>query len=241
MSASCRLLSATLAPLLLATLSAIACYQAAGATLGLYLGLLVAAVLLTPPAIAIEQNATDRLAALSATVLPLCITWFIASRRNEMWLSEWAASSLVLISFAAALAGLSAALSVTGVGRPLAAAIVILLGLAWLTWPIWLSPTWDGEASTAWVNRFVALHPALAINYPHLGQWVEQSIAYHLTDLNQNVPYAPPHTVLACVLFHLVIGANLLALGTWIERRQRTRELAPPELSARHAASSPEA
>jgi hypothetical protein len=220
MSRARQLLSVIAFPLSVAALSAIACYRAAGPTLGLFLGLLVFVALLVPPILAAARETGERLTSLTVIVVPLVITWLIASWHNEMRLSEWAASSLVLAAFAVGLSGLSAALSVTRIGRHTAGLVVVLLGLAWLTWPIWLSRTWDGEASSRWVNPLVALHPGLAINYPHLGQWAEQSIAYHLTDLNQNVPYAPPRTVAACVVFHLVIGAGLLVMSGWVERRR---------------------
>lgn len=239
MSVTRQVVYAITFPLFLATLSAIACYRAAGPTLGLFLGLLVFATLIVPPVTAAAQARRERMLGLAAVVIPFVITWFIASRRNEMLIGEWAASSLVLAAFALGLSGVSAALSVSRFGRHTAAVIGVLLGLAWLTWPIWLSRTWDGEASSRWVNPLVALHPGLAINYPHLGQWAEQSIAYHLTDLNQNVPYAPPRTVLACVLFHLAIGAGLLVLASWIERPKRMADTSDAPVPAQSAATEP--
>jgi hypothetical protein len=64
----------------------------------------------------------------------------------------------------------------------------------------------------------VVVHPALSVSLPHLGHWDEQSLAYHLTDLNQSVPYAPPHSVWMCVLLHALIGAALLGLSVVLAR-----------------------
>ena len=38
----------------------------------------------------------------------------------------------------------------------------------------------------------------------------------------------PPRTILACVGFHLLIGANGLAFATWVARRRRATEAHAP-------------
>src|SRR5688500_11116546 len=123
MSTARHLLSVTLPPLLLATLSATACHRAAGPTLGLFIGLLVTATLLVPPLTAAERRWQDRLLVLAATLLPLSVCWAIASRQNDSRLGEWLAATLVLTTYALALVGLSAAPSVTVIGRIPAVAI----------------------------------------------------------------------------------------------------------------------
>jgi hypothetical protein len=133
-------------------------------------------------------------------------------------MGEWGASSAVLLAYAIALAGIVMALPLLRLSAIVSAALTVVLGLAWLTWPIWLSRTWSGEASAAWVNRLVIVHPALSVSLPHLGHWDEQSLAYHLTDLNQSVPYAPPHTVWICVLVHALIGVALFELSVFLAR-----------------------
>jgi hypothetical protein len=138
-----------------------------------------------------------------------------------------------------ALAGLAGVLRVCRLSATVSAALTVLVGLAWLTWPIWLSRAMSGQASANWVGNAITLHPGLAINLPHLGQWVEQSVAYHLTDLNQNVPYAPPRTVWTCVIAHAVFGAVFLILSFWkyprpphAPRRVRSASDAPDPVPA---------
>jgi hypothetical protein len=103
------------------------------------------------------------------------------------------------------------------------AALTVIVALAWLTWPIWLSRAFDGDASAGWVDKAAAVHPALSINIPNLGVWSEQAIAYHLTDLNQNVPYSPPKTVWGAVLLHGAIAVVLLGLVGWRSGRASLR------------------
>jgi hypothetical protein len=70
----------------------------------------------------------------------------------------------------------------------------------------------------------------LAINglvYRPFGSWIEQSVAYHLTELNQSVPYTFPATVWPTVAWHLAVGA----LGiSGLPARWRARLLAHPAL-----------
>src|SRR5438094_751127 len=109
----------------------------------------------------------------------------------------------------------------------------VTLALLWMTWPIWLSPTWKGEESTAGVARLVVCHPAFAINSllvrPH-GLWTEQSIAYRLTDLSQNVPYTLPKSIWPSTLLHALMGAASLTLAAWSQRK-RPRVAAPEKIA----------
>src|SRR5439155_25739186 len=100
----------------------------------------------------------------------------------------------VLISFAAALLALEGLLE-----RwlpPLAAAIVVSMAIAWLTWPIWLSAWIHQGLSPAAIQRLVDLHPGLVLNgiLTATPPWTEQAIAYHLTALNQDIPIDLPHS-----------------------------------------------
>jgi hypothetical protein len=220
MSAIRSVSSAGLFPLLAGSVSAAACYHAAGASLGLFIGALFVLTVLVPPVTVAAERWPGWLTAAVTSVLPLVIGWGVASRRSETTAGEWAASSAVLLAYAVALAGVSVALAVTPLRRVGAAAAVALTGLTWLTWPIWLSQAWEGEGSAATIARLAAVHPGLAVSLPHLGQWVEQSVAYQLTGLNQDVPFAPPATVTACVVSHGLIGVGLVLLRTWVTRRQ---------------------
>lgn len=111
-----------------------------------------------------------------------------------------------------------------GAGAVVWSGVVVLVALAWLTWPIWASPTWRGGRSAGQVGRLVELHPGLVVNAQvgrSFGQWTEQSVAYHLTDLNQDVAYLPPRTVWRSLLVHGGLGAVLLVAVGVLEGRAR--------------------
>jgi hypothetical protein len=157
------------------------------------------------------------------TLTPTCILWLIATWQTETLFRECLACLAVLITYATALAGLSGGFRAIRLSATPSAALTIVLGLAWLTWPIWLSRTWNGEASAPAIARWSSVHPALVIQIPNLGAWPEQSIAYHLTDLNQNVSYEAPPSVWKCVLAHGIAGALLLGFATWLPARTPRR------------------
>jgi hypothetical protein len=223
-SAIRRTLSVALAPLLLSAVAAAGIYWAAGWSLGTFIGGLLVTTLLVPLATAAHEQLRDRLLALTMTVTPIVVLWLLATCQTETRLSEWAGCAAVLMTYATALAGLSAALHTIRLSATVSAALTVVVGLAWLTWPIWLSRTWNGEASAPAIARWAAVHPALVIQIPNLGAWPEQSIAYHLTDLNQNVSYEAPPSVWKCVLTHGIASVLLLTCGTWFHVRSRRGE-----------------
>ena len=230
MSASFRVLSAGLAPLLLSVLSAVGCYMSAGATLGVFHGGVVIVTLLVPPLILASDGWRTRGATLVGIVLPFWGVWLYVKFRSDTYLGEWLACCVVLAAYATALAGLSLGLRRARLPGLSCCAIVTVIGLAWLTWPIWMSRTWDGAASARTIAPFITLHPGMAVNgqlFRQFGSWTEQSIAYHLTDLSQNVPYSLPKSVWPCVLFHGAITGALIAVSVIVERRRATTP--PPE------------
>lgn len=207
-------------PLMLSALAAIGIALACGGTLGVYIGALLAVTMLIPPTLSATRSPRYRLLVILLVVAPLVAAWLTTARRTNTTIEEWAVSSAVVLAYAVALAGIVSALRLLRLSDIVSAALTVVLGLAWLTWPIWLSRTWNGEASAGWVNRLLVVHPALSVSLPHLGHWDEQSVAYHLTDLNQSVPYAPPHSVWMCVLLHALVGAALFALSVLFARRE---------------------
>jgi hypothetical protein len=211
------LLATAAFPLTLSAIGALGCYAASGASLGVYLGGLLTVTAILPPLLLAEERWPPRLVALSATLVPVAVVWTVASLRSETRATECLAAFAILSVYALALSGMAAAFRRLRLSAAVASALTVVLALAWLTWPIYLSRTWQGEASAATVARLVNVHPGLAINAQlrHLGNWTEQSIAYHLTDLNQTVPFAPPRTVWGTVLFHGAIGWALIALALW--------------------------
>ena len=230
MSVIRSLLSVALTPLLLSVVSAIGCYLLAGPTLGMFLGGVVMVALLTPTLVLTADGWRTRGIVLVAILVPFWAAWLWATFRTDTRLTEWLACCLALSAWAAALAGLSVAFRAARLPTLACSTIVTLAGLAWLTWPIWMSRTWDGAQSQSTIMPFVAVHPAMAVNgqvFRQFGTWSEQSIAYRLTDLYQNVPYALPKSIWPCVLVHGAAGAAFIGLSAWLERRRITAP--PPE------------
>jgi hypothetical protein len=92
-----------------------------------------------------------------------------------------------------------------------AAAVAIILGLAWLSWPVWLSPALARGGMDGVIRALVAVHPPLVANGILTAEaaWTERSVAYHLTNLNQDVPIAMPSNGLVCAAVHGVLGLVL--------------------------------
>jgi hypothetical protein len=226
-SAIRHFLSVALPPLLLSAVAAVGIYWACGWSLGTFIGGLLITTALVPPGTLASDTLRNQLLSLTLTVTPIIVLWLVATCQTETLFREWLGCTAVLITYGLALAGLSATFRTLRLSATVSAAITIALALAWLTWPIWLSRTWDGESSAPAIARWAALHPALVIKIPNLGAWPEQSIAYHLTDLNQNVSYNAPPTVWTCVLTHGVLGALLLGFATWLPARPARRARNP--------------
>ena len=95
------------------------------------------------------------------------------------------------------------------------AGMAIVVGLAWLSWPVWLSAALVRGGFSGTVQNLVWLHPPLVINGILTGEpaWTERSLAYHLTDLNQDVPIRLPANVGQCVAVHGILGLVLWWAG----------------------------
>jgi hypothetical protein len=220
-------------------LGAAACYWAAGPTLGLFFGSLVLVALITPPLMTTAPDWRSRALTFACILVPHLIAWFIAYQRSSIRFNELLNSAIVLISFAAAIAGIALLGNVVTRGRirggasgairlgvVAISAITTIVALASLTWPIWMSKTWNGSDSSAAVDRYLRLNAAMVINgqlLPATGPWTEQSIAYHLTDLNQDVPYTMPRRILASAFMHAGIAALCIVVVALIERKKNAR------------------
>ncbi|HVT89214.1 MAG TPA: hypothetical protein VHD56_10210 [Tepidisphaeraceae bacterium] len=87
-------------------------------------------------------------------------------------------------------------------------AIVVVLAMLWLSWPIWLSQ----------INTpvLISAHPLFAINgmLRNFGAWPERPIAYrYLMRLGQDLPYTLPRNIGPMIAVHLLIGAIGLIAG----------------------------
>ena len=222
------------APLLVAAALSLAaswfCYRATGPTLGLFFGPILLATFLVPPlVVAHDDRPVDLGLAVGGVILGVVPVWLYAAAANYPPDQPHATPGdamrcvLVLAAYALALAGLTAALCrIPHAPAALASFLTMLLGLAWLTWPVWLSPWLPGnDRLVAWLGP---LNPLLAVNaaLKHMGLWDEQRLAYRLTALVRDVTYAPPGGVWRSALFHLVLGGALLGAVVMWRRSKRT-------------------
>jgi hypothetical protein len=150
--------------------------------------------------------------------------WLYAATKSELDLGLWAACYLTLDALVFAAGGVAVMLRRMGFGSVGAGAMVTVLGIAWMLWPVWLSPALRGANGEQIVAWFVPAHPVFAANgvlRTSLGYWAEQGIAYHYTSLSDDVAYAVPDSVLACVLVHIGVGAVGVGVGLVPSRRRR--------------------
>jgi hypothetical protein len=186
------------------------CYVAAGPSLGLFIGGFFVAAFLAPAA-------SLRGKQLLAVVAGIAGVWLIAIFQTSDTFWEWAQLVVVLASFSFGLAALAFYYEKFGVHPVFAGALATVLGLAWLTWPIWLSPEFAGIPE--WViDRMVSFHPPLVANGVLANEppWTERFLAYRLTRLDQDTPITLPTNIWPCVGVNVGIGVVLMVLGRGI-------------------------
>ena len=206
-----KLLITVLVPLLLALVFTAACYLAAGPSLGLFIGGVFVATLLAAPLVMWRDSAFDRAMIAMSVVDGVAIVWLVAVFTSAATFAQWLAAYVLLAAYVTALVGIAIALGRARFGDVASSAITVGISLAWLTWPVWLSP-WLTTSMAGWL---VPAHPLLALNglLMHLGVWGEGRLAYRLTNLGQDVPYHLPPTVLPAIALHALFGGGLLLLS----------------------------
>jgi hypothetical protein len=207
--------------LILSFFAAAICEASVGDTLGLYLGGIFAAALLVGPLISAEETWRPRLLIPVAIWIGIGAVWFNAWLHNHIAFMPMARSNLALLSFCFALAGIGSLLRRIGLGFSGSATAVTLLALAWLLWPIWLSPVLSGAHGETIVNLFTPIHPIMAINAAvrePLGYWAEQSIAYNYTNISDDITYSLPTSVFPCVAFHVVLAGACFGVVWLLDR-----------------------
>lgn len=191
-------------PAALSLAASAACYWAAGPTLGVFVGGFFVATFLAPVAALAERRPT----VIAAVVAPIMGVWLAAALESGDPVRQWVQVSIVLAAYALAAGGTASVLGRCGLPKTMAAATAISIGLAWLSWPVWLSPH---LARGPGVDFLIKVHPPLVANGVLIQEpvWTERSIAYHLTELDQDVPMQLPGGIGACVAVHGVLGALL--------------------------------
>ena len=182
---------AVLIAFVLSVATALASYVAAGATLGLLIGSLAFAALITPPLVLAVPDRSQRALIAMGVVLGNLAVWLFCLPIFPVVLC-----AITLLAFVAALAGVAHASR--------ASVLPTLLAFAWLSFPIWLR----SEVAA----HLVAANPIFAMNgvSKSFGIWTQQPVLYSVTSLGQDVPYELPASIWPCVLLHGAIGLFLL-------------------------------
>jgi hypothetical protein len=201
-----------LTPLLLSLVAGLFCYVAVGATMGLFFGGVVIVALLAPPLALAHRDRMRQVVAVSSVVDGVAIVWLVAVADPSVSLVDWVRAYLLLGAWGAAVWGVAELLRRAGAPSVGASAITVVLALAWLAWPVWLSPWIAGrDGLVAWL---VWPHPLFGLDgaLRHLGPpWTERHLMYtRLTVLNQDVSYALPRGVLVATLLHAGVALACL-------------------------------
>ncbi len=199
----------TIAAAVAALLAAAACYAVAGPSLDFFLGSICFVAIIVPPFAVRESGAFWAATAIAATS---ALLWTIPVFQHAIGVSAWFGCIAVLCAFTFAVAGGAAVLARWRIPPVLAAGAATILSLAWLTWPIWMSPWLAGGR----IVLAVRIHPLFAINTAavNLGIWTEQRIAYGLTNLGQDAAYQLPGTVIPCVLFQVIVAGVFFVIAS---------------------------
>jgi hypothetical protein len=214
------------APLLLGLVAGVACYVAVGATTGLFFGGVAMAALLVPPLVTMHADRARQAIACAAVVDGVAVAWLFAVADPFVTLLDFVRAYVLLAAWGVALWGVAALLARAKVAPVFASAITVAVALAWLAWPVWLSPWLAGRpALVAWL---VAAHPLFGLDgaLRHLGPpWTEHHYMYtRLSVLNQDVFYSLPGGVGRSALLHAGVGVvGLLPYRRLLARQRQVR------------------
>jgi hypothetical protein len=165
------------------------------------------------PAAVLEQSGLGKIiAGFFAIIAPVAIVWMVAVFVTPDTIGQLLQTIIVLICYGLTIGGIALALRRLKLPSVFAAAVAIVLGLAWLSWPVWLAPL---LVNGGMVRSLVAVHPPLVINGILTAEpsWTERSVAYQLTDLNQDVAIELPRNCDACALLHGIFGVVLWVIA----------------------------
>lgn len=205
-----------------------ACSFAAGPTAGLFFGGVAMATLIAPPLLAGETVRWRQAFVAASVVDGVALPWLLAVSDPAVSILDWVRAYLLLAADVLALWGLLSLLVSLRIAPLFASAIVVVLGMAWLAWPVWLSPWLAGRQTL--VGWLVCAHPLFGLDgaLRHLGPpWTERHLMYtRLTVLNQDVAYSLPPGVGRAVVVHAALGAIGLFVSNWVSARRVNRNQA---------------
>jgi len=136
--------------------------------------------------------------------------------------------AVILLGYVLALVGLAVLCRAMTHSAIAATTITLLLGTAWLTWPIWLANVVDSAQSPA--IRFLApAHPLLAINgvLRDLDFWGTSPLAYWLTHLRDYGHYALPSRSWPSPLLHIALAVACFLFAGILEPRPAAQPFSP--------------
>lgn len=210
------------------------CRAATGATLGFLFAPVFLATIFTPALVLAHRKTLLHIAAWFAISIGVSVGWLAFDGLRS---AETFRCIFVLTAYLLALAGLASLLTQLRITGTLASAIVTILALLWLTWPVWLSRALlspHGDTLVAWLSP---AHPLLAINgvvRARFDSWDRYQMAYQqLTVLNQDLLYSLPRNVMACACLHAAVGIVSFAvvLGLHFKKMsshfEQSRRIAP--------------
>ena len=218
-----ELLRNVLPALLLAGVLTVVAYAGTGPTAGFFFAGVVVVTLLTPPLVLAEDRRLGQLLCAQSVVGGVAVVWLLALGEPSITASHWLRADAVLAGYGFALWGVAALfrrlISMTRAGvmfsATIAQAMTIAVALAWLAWPVWMSPWLAGHERL--VGLLAAPHPLLALDAVLRASgppWSERYFMYNfLTVLNQDVAYELSRSIVPAVLLHAVIGTVALLLG----------------------------
>jgi hypothetical protein len=187
---------------------------ATGLTLGLFFaGLLLAALLV--PYLALSGPTLNRQILLAVCVVnAIALIWLLAILLdNTGGLAQWLWAYGILLAAAATQLGLARCLRRVHLPQLTSAALTVLLGLLWLSSPIWLFHHLETPAQLPWMQRLIDVHPLFALNAAiPWSVWTEAPQAYQILNLNQDVFYAMPASPLPAIAVHSLLAGTLILL-----------------------------
>ena len=211
-----------LTPATLAALAMLVCWHVAGISLGFFFGGFFVAVLVAPAAIFSAPCVRSGILPVALTAFAISLVWLFGVNRTAATFGEWIELGLMVFCLSFALAGLSGFLG-RYLGQTIAIALVVLLGLAWLTWPVWLCTYLAESGSQRTADALVETSPLLTANgvLRNESPISERTVAYQLTNLNQDIAMSLPDSPWKCAGFHALLAGGCFGMIYVVRRRER--------------------